>query len=155
MGYYIHTTDSDFYVAKSKQRPAYVALCALNDRDDLKRGGSWGGDGVNADSPRPAGMDHHPAKWFSWMAADYPSKCNTLGEVLAELGFDVDYDPDDNIVGLSYSSKIGQEALFLETMAPFVRDGSYINWQGEDGEHFRYEFSNGSMRQMEGRVVWH
>lgn len=131
MGYYVRTTGSNFYVAQSKKNAAYEALCALNQRDDLKTGGS-----------------------FSWMAADYPSKCEDLKEVLEEVGFDVVEDEAGNVTGLHYDSKTGQESLFLSALAPFVRDGSHIDWQGEEGEHFRYEFSGGRMLERDGRIVW-
>jgi hypothetical protein len=153
MGYYVRTTGSNFYVAQSKKNAAYEALCALNQRDDLKTGGSFGGN-LSGDSPRPAGLDHHPSRWFSWMAADYPSKCKDLKQVLEEVGFDVVEDEAGNVTGLHYDSKTGHESLFLSALAPFVRDGSHIDWQGEEGEHFRYEFSGGRMLERDGRIVW-
>lgn len=154
MGYYIHTTDGDFFLAKENFAAAYKAMCDLNQHDELKGGGSYGGE-ISGRDPRPAGMSYHPAKWFSWMDADYPSKCTTVHDILRELGFDIDEDDDGNIVGLSYSSKIGDEKLFLDAIAGLVRAGSYIDWQGEEGEHFRYEF-DGSTGLIEryGRVVF-
>ena len=153
MGYYVRTTDCDFYIAKSKKNPAYEALCALNQHDDLKVGGSFGGE-LSGDSPRPEGLSYHPARWFSWMSPDYPSKCKDLRQILEELGFEVEEDDAGNITYLRYDSKTGQEVLFLSALAPFVRDGSTIDWQGEEGEHFRHEFSGGRLMHRAGRVVW-
>lgn len=139
MGYYISTVEVDFFLSKVNFDDAYKAMCALNDRDDLKRGGSFGG-GDDARSNRPAGLNYHPHKWFSWLDANYPDKCKTAPEILQQLGFELSYDADGNIVYLSYDNKAGQEDLFLEAIAPFVKRNSYIIWRGEDGEHWKQIF---------------
>lgn len=155
MGYYVRTTRSDFRVKKEKFDAAYKALCELNQRDDLKDGGSYAGPGkVNANSPRPDGMSYHPAKWFSWMDADYPSKCKDLAEVLQQVGFEVYDDAEGNIEALSYDSKTGCEEVFLEALAPFVEKGSFINWTGEEGEQYRHDFDGTEMRTLLGTTVW-
>lgn len=154
MGYYVHTTDSSVFIPKAMHNAAYEALCKLNKHDNLKNGGSYGGPGLSASDPRPAGMTYHPAKWFSWMDANYPEKCKTLEEVLDMVGFSIDKDDDGNIVGLHYDSKTGCQETFLSALAPYVRGGSYINWQGEEGELWRNEFSGGRMTERSGVVHW-
>lgn len=145
MGYFIETTEAIFEVKKEHFDAAYKALCALNDRDDLKSGGSYGGDGIDSRSSRPAGMDYHPAKWFSWMPADYPAEMKSVKEILEGLGFEVVVDDNGNIANLYYDSKIGNEDHFFEALAPYVTDGSYICWRGEDGREWRWLFNEGAM----------
>lgn len=152
MGYYVRTLDdaSEFFMGKEHFDAAYKDMCQLNDLDDMKRGGSWGGEGLTSNDPRPAGMDHHPARWFSWMSADYPSKLKTAPEILQELGFHISYDSDGNINGLSYDDKTGQEDLFLGAIAPYVREASRIVWVGEDGSVWVNDFGgNGEMLTQE------
>jgi hypothetical protein len=154
MGYYVMTTESNVFIHKRRHTAAYKALCELNQHDELKTGGSYGGTGPTADAPRPAGMTYHPARWFSWMDANYPEKCKTLEEVLDMVGYSIDKDEDGNITALHYDNKSGCQETFLGALAPYVKDGSYINWQGESGELYRNEFSGGRMLEREGAVAW-
>ena len=141
MGYYVNTVDHNILLRKQDMDKAYKAMCDLNQRDDLKSGGTWGGDGVSAKDPRPEGLDYHPAKWFSWMDANYPEKCKNMEDILHELGFEnIRYDENGKLIDLSYNSKIGDEELFFESMARFIYPGSYINWRGEDNEIWQWYF---------------
>jgi len=140
MGYFVNITNQEFFVSKDNFDAAYKAMCALNDRDDLKSGGSWGGDGITSDSPRPEGMTYHPAKWFSWMPANYPAVCKDFLSILKEMGFEYDLDDSGNLALVHYDNKTGAEGHFFEAIAPFVQDGSFIDWRGEDGDEWRWAF---------------
>ena len=148
MGYYVNITNQNIFVPKENFDAAYKAMCALNDRDDLKSGGSWGGDGITSDSPRPEGMTYHPAKWFSWMPANYPAVCKDFLSILKELGFEYDLDDSGNLGLVHYDNKTGAEGHFFEAIAPFVQDGSFIEWRGEDGGEYRWLFTNGTCSEQ-------
>lgn len=159
MGYYVDIDEVEFFISKDNFEEAYKKCVALNDRDDLKSGGGGAftlpnGEKMKYGDPRPEGMNYHPMKWFSWMEANYPENLKTLTEILSSLGFDVSCDSVGNIDGLSYNNKIGDESYFLESIAPFVRDGSYINWRGEDGEMWRNEFHDGKMILKQAKIIW-
>ena len=136
MGYYVHITDADWYIPTDKQDAAYKAVCALNERNDLKRGGI---------SPRPEGLEQTTGAnnylWFSWMDAYYPETCPTLRAVLEQVGFDLYEDEDESLVISGYNSKSGQEDLFLWTIAPFAvavrSEFPFVDWRGEEGEQWR------------------
>lgn len=151
MGYYVNlkTDQSEFFLAKENFAEAYEAMVKLNDLDHMKRGGSWGGEGISKDDERPAGMDHHPARWFSWMQSDYPNHYKTTPEILEGLGFQLSYDADGNINGLNYDDKTGQEDLFIGAIAHLVRDGSRLVWQGEDGTVWAYMFNGKEMLTLD------
>jgi len=148
MGYYVSITNQNFFVPKENFDAAYKAMCALNDRDDLKSGGSWGGNGITSDSPRPEGMTYHPAKWFSWMPANYPAVCKDFLSILKEMGFEYDLDDSGNLGLVHYDNKTGAEGHFFEAIAPFVQDGSFIEWRGEDGSEYRWLFTNGTCSEQ-------
>lgn len=155
MGYYVYGVGS-ITIDHDKVDDAYKALCKLNERDDLKRGGSWGGSGSTADHSRPEGLSYHPARWFSWMDADYPSKCKDLIQILEMLGFEVEVDITTNSCtryDLRYNQKMGQEELFLQALAPYLTDG-YIEWKGEDDSMWKDVFVGGSMEVKKGYVVY-
>ncbi len=142
MGYYVTIEETDFTISKDKFEDCYKAMCKLNERDDLKNGGGWNRNGISSDSPRPEGLDYHPAKWFSWMDANYPEKCKTFIEILDELGFhDYEYSHvNGDLIGLSYDNKTGNEYDFFNVIAPFVKKGSRINWIGEDHKQYQWYF---------------
>lgn len=138
MGYYITLTDADFSIPETPE-----VLAALHEMetkfDSVKRGGRFGGDGP-------------PERWFSWMP-----DVRTLGsvrEVFEALGFTVEETIDDGIALMEYDNKTGQEGLFLAVVAPFVKDGSYTEWRGEDGALYRYEVRNGRLVECHAEVVW-
>ena len=143
MGYYVSTTNVSFNIPYPNFEAAYKAMCELNTtHDHLKRGGSYSGG-------------EQKAKWFSWMDANYPETCKTMQDVLTEVGFDMVFSPRDNdLISVHYDNKTGQEELFLEALAPFVREGSYIEWNGEDGAKWRNEFRDGKMYTKSGVTVW-
>lgn len=145
MGYDVRIFDASFRLDVSKLDEAYERMCALNDYDHIKSGGSRGGNTLTMDDPRPAGMSHHPARWFSWMDADYPSTCANVSDILTMLGFDVVRDSEGSITDLGYDSKIGDEAHFLAVIGDLVDEGSYICWRGEDDEEWRWLFADNTM----------
>lgn len=139
MGYYVNTEDINIIVPRDLLKPAYEAVLAMNEDDSLKRGGSHGpGDSREF--------------WFSWMPKDL-STLGDLKETMLNLGFeDTDYNEDGNLVLGSYNSKTGQEDLFLDRIAPFVQEGSYAIWKGEDDTYYKWEFTDGKMLVIPGEV---
>jgi len=153
MGYYIRTEASHFFIKKEHFQSCYKAMCKLNDYDSLKRGGGWGGE-VSKEDPRPAGLNYHPARWFSWLDANYPETISTCDQLLMELGFNTEYDSDGNLIGVSYDDKKGQEDIFFAAIAPWVQDDSWIEWRGEGGDMFRWMFSGGQMKFQGPHIKW-
>lgn len=145
MGYYINIVESDIFIDSQDKEDAYKALCELNNHNEFKTGGSW--PRVESDVP-------NSSVWFAWMPWNYPETCETLEEILRELGFDVIADEDGNIVELYYNDKSGNQDHFLKALAPYVRNNSYIIWQGEDHSVWRMVFENGTMTEKSGRVVF-
>lgn len=128
MGYYVQIHDADFTIPDT---PAVLAaLIALNERDDLKSGGVWGG-GVEKEE-----------RWFSWMNESWTHH-ESINPIFEQLGFETHHYKDgdeefSNVQLLTYDSKIGDEKWFLAAVAPFVRPGSFVEWQGEDGAMWRH-----------------
>ena len=155
MGYYVDATEVNIFIPKDKFQDCYEAMCKLNDRDDLKIGGGWNSEGVSYDSPRPEGMNYHPAKWFSWMDANYPETCKNMEDILHELGFEnIKYNDNGDLVGLGYSSKIGSEEYFFQSIAKFIKSGSYINWSGEDNSLWQWYFDGEELLTKTATISW-
>lgn len=119
MGYYVNLVESDFGIPETKE-----VLGTLIEADvlfhDVKRGGSSSGD-----------------KWFSWVSKDYATNIKSVNDFFqGELGFSTDV-KDGKVWLTGYESKTGQEDLFIALVAPYVSEGSFVSWEGEDGEFWQ------------------
>lgn len=143
MGYYVTTTNARVKILKDNFEKAYKTMCDLNTtHDHLKTGGSWS-----------AGKQ--TAKWFSWMDANYPETCKNMQTVLEALGFDLLFDPNTgDLTELFYDNKTGAEDVFIESIAPFIENGSFMEWRGEDGAQYRWEFRDGKMYTRNAVISW-
>lgn len=143
MGYYIELVNRDFRIPENEE--VLQALKEANTKyDDIKSGGMYGPEGK-------------VQKWFSWMDADYDQTVTSVGDVFKMLGFEIGYDRIDNIDYVSldaYNSKAGQEDLFLHVVAPYVKNGSFIEWLGEDSARWRYLVLDGKLYQQHAIINW-
>jgi hypothetical protein len=130
MGYYVNG-NGELRIKSENLDKAYEAMMKLQDApEDIRRGGAWSNGG-------------YTARWFSWM----PSDLRTLPDakaVFAELGFEVEDDQNDDLLIRCYDNKTGQEDLFFAAAAPFIENGEY-EWEGEDGEFWKWVFQDGKM----------
>ena len=141
MGYYIRITDCDAALPESAFDEAYARLVELNSHDEWKRGGGWSNGVKNA-------------KWFSWMPQDYPDKYETVSEILSALGFQLTA-YDGGIAIHDHNDKVGSEDVFIWYISDLFEENSYMDWKGEDGEEYRWEFGGGKkLTQAVGKVVW-
>lgn len=149
MGYYVSTIDNEFFLDKNHYIDVYNKMCELNDYHNIKRGGSFGS---NTD---PDPNERYPKnKWFSWMDYNYPETCKDLFEILQSVGFEYSLDEQGNINSLNYPhNKTGNEEYFLCCFAGFVKDGSYIEFEGEDYAHWKFVFKNNKMMRYDGETI--
>lgn len=142
MGYYVHVRESNAIIPAENLDEAYRRMCALNvTHDHLKRGGSYSGGRMTA-------------KWFSWMDENYPETCKDAAEILEALGFECDSTDAGGLDVMYYDNKSGQEDLFISAIADLFVPGSFIHWQGEDGEQYRWEFDEGGMTVKNATLIW-
>lgn len=94
-----------------------------------------------------------PEKHYSWVN-DFQS-LKTLAEIMREWRYPVEFDDHGNVTAIFFEGeKIGDEVQLFETLAPFVKAGSFIEMSGEDGARWRWEFDGKTMNENEARVVW-
>ena len=137
MGYYVRLEESTAVLPKKHQAEAYRRMCALNDNDERKQGGSW--------------SDGQEEKWFSWMDPNYPDTCADAKAILADLGFWFDENEDGDLLFTEYDSKAGQEDLFIFTIGNLMT--GYMVWSGEDGDKWRWEFGPDGVKELFPRPV--
>jgi len=139
MGYYV-SGSGELRIKKENLDKAHDALMALQDAPNkAKRGGSSGGDKA-------------PRFWYSWMPEDLRTLTDTKA-VFAELGFEVRDDENGDLLISCYDNKTGQEDVFFAAAAPFIEDGDY-EWTGEDGEFWKWQFTDGKMFLLSGHRIY-
>ena len=138
MGYYVRANCQPFRLQKQHFEEAYRLMCELNNLPDSeKRGGG------------------NEKRWFSWMPENYHETCLNLADILDALGFHPTFDElTEDITDLEYDSKIGQEELFFGAIGHLVEPNSFIYWEGEDGEKWRWVFDGKSMSVQHGVVTY-
>ena len=137
MGYYIRTVDQDFRIKKENLDRGFKRVCALNKYDSLKSGGAYPAKAVCPEES--TSLSHNPNRWFGWMPWNFDVVCKDLADVLLKLGFSLETNDAGDIVGLHFDDKTGDEDAFLEALRPVVEPGSFIVFEGEHGEHWRFE----------------
>jgi len=149
VGYHVHVTDMSVAIPIEHEDAAFKALVRFNEEcpPEMKRGGTIKEDGKER-------------KWFSWMREDF-SEYDGLGMILHEIGFSydlVDYRPGktDGMIVLRgwHGDKQGQEDLLMESIAAWVKPGSFVEWVGDDCHRYRWEFEDGRLWVREGTTGW-
>lgn len=133
MGYYVEVVGGGFTVKEENINGAMDALTRLN--GDIEYGVDDMEDIVLSDGAVPSGA-------IKWLPYDFPIRLSGLAEVLETLGFLVNViDGDLKVFG--YDGKTGDEMDVLSAMAPFIEEGGYLLWEGEDGNTFRDDSFDG------------
>ena len=80
----------------------------------------------------------------------------TAEEILREIGFkECEITATGDLELNWYQGKSHDEEEYLVALAPFVPAGSYVNWEGEDGQHWQDYFDGeGGHEQKSGYVVY-
>ncbi|RUM42151.1 MAG: hypothetical protein DSY80_07725 [Desulfocapsa sp.] len=76
-----------------------------------------------------------------------------LRERLRQLGWELLYDPNGNVIGIEQVSTMPiYSALFM--LAPYVKSGSYIAFMDETHAIFRYYYEDGEMYVQKGSICF-
>jgi hypothetical protein len=115
------------------------ALLALAD------GGNYGGT-----------SDQQPVAQRRWYSGTNTLICRSATDIADILGefFDRFDDQGETHWQLTFDNKLGQNQLLMETLAPFIAAGSYLSWEDEDGDRFRWEFDGTVMAERHLATAW-
>lgn len=80
---------------------------------------------------------------------------DNLLEDLQEMGFNAETTDDGlTITGYDFENQ-GDEEEYLITLAPYVKAGSYLEWEGEDSLRWRWDFDGEDMFYSTGHTAFH
>lgn len=150
----LKTMDVDLTIPAENTQEAFQALCNLNTKDDLKSGCIFSSKKL-IKPENSTSLAEDPSVRFINMPWNYDEVCEAVEEILELLNFSVEKDLEGNVHILSFESDHGgDEEVFLKALAPYVKPGSFIEWQAEGGEMWRNDFVQGKMTTSSGEVVW-
>jgi hypothetical protein len=94
-------------------------------------------------------------KWYSWVDTNKFVKAETFAEALGEWRWNCFINDAGDLEEINFDGeKLGDDAILLEAIAPFVEAGSYIEMEGEEGCHWKWCFDGKTMTEKSGRVVY-
>lgn len=125
MYYHVKTMDSNFTIPAENLADSYSAMCALNSGREISN-----------------------------LESNYDEIYNNSQEIFEALGFSSYTFSNGDLILSSFNGDQGDIELFLESVAPYAKDGCYIQWMDDDVYLWKNEFSNGEMHTQYGRVIW-
>lgn len=133
MGYLMDMMDSQFTIKAANKAAALKAIRALARVEATKGSALQQSNGQ---------MVHH----FSWVDGEYVH-AKKLEVALDDWRYEATVnDETKDIVGLTFcGEKLGDDEFLFKTLAPFVEDGSYVQFSGEDGAVWRWSFIGGKL----------
>lgn len=135
MGYYVTLHSSDWEITESPELLAVLKEMPVK-YHAIKRGGSSNGE-----------------SWFSWVDDSTIENAKSCQEIIEAFGFECS--EAQGVVSIDgYSSKTGQEDVLLAVLAPFVKEGSEMEWSGEEGEHWLYLVRGGKLQIANETRTW-
>jgi hypothetical protein len=119
MGYHIDQCATEFFLPCSQKRDAFRAFVL------------YAGEG----NPNDVSGD------FLWCDPDAIEQATNLEGLLTALRWRPTCDKEGNIINVEYEGgKLGEDEEIWGVFAPFIRSGSFIEMEGEDGECWRWVF---------------
>ena len=150
----LKTMDVDFTIPAENTQEAFQALCNLNTKDELKSGCIFSSQKL-IKPENSTSLAEDPSVRFINMPWNYDEVCETVEEILELLNFSVEKDLEGDVHILFFESdRGGDEEVFVESLAPYVKSGSFIEWQANSGEMWRNDFVQKKMITSTGEVSW-
>ena len=136
MSYYFRISDQDFCIEAEKIEAAHNALFNLV-REDPK---TYTG--------QPYTENRIGAALKQWK--------KSFERLVFDLGYSLTDNGDGNVDGiyLEHDKFHDGDEMFFAAIAPFVKEGSFVQFTGEDDCMWRYAFKNGKCIEQYPIVKW-
>lgn len=142
MGYCMDNRGGVFFISKENVPRALQAIKNLATQTHRGGGGSYG--------PGKKVVKH-----FSWVETNEITNAKNIEEVFEAWSWTAEVDRKGNVTDIYFNSeKIGDEAILFEAIAPYVKDGSYIEMSGEDSAIWRWAFKDKEMYEESAVLDW-
>jgi len=142
VGYNVEMSLSNVVIPVGKIDRALKAINDLFKPEKLKKGSgtSWAGD-----------VETRHYCWVNTPSEPFTDIVAALAEWRYQAGW---IGPGDLVVKYFTGEKLGDDSILWTALAPFIRPGAEITFQGEDGIMWKWVFDGKEFREKYGRVVF-
>lgn len=126
MGYCICLEDGNIKIKKENMKLALKKLSDFFEKDDLR--------------------------WVNGFSIN-DSKCLDLREIWNDLRYDYEETNTHYIINEFLGEKLGDDVKLFELISEYCEDG-YLQFVGEDGEHFRIIIKNKKVIEKWAEIRW-
>jgi len=92
---------------------------------------------------------------FSWVDSYELQNSVSISDVFNSWRWEVGFDENGNINLFEFAGeKLGDDEILFSAIAPWVRENSYIQMQGEDDDMWRWYFTDGKMKEIHPQINW-
>jgi len=138
MGYCMILMYSEFHIAAEDVPKALKAIQEMESRVSDR------GSGFTAQG------GHVVSRNYAWVSEGF-SKIKSFDRIMEEWRWEAVMDDDGNVDEIQFlGEKLGDDEQLFEAIAPYVKAGSYIEMEGEDGSRWQWTFDG---KQMVGKSM--
>jgi hypothetical protein len=145
MGYCISMEVHKLTIAKENVSKALEAIHALHDPDVMKKhagGGSWHPNGDRT---------YH----YSWVRSPEVGGFKSLEDALEAWRYEAATNEDGSVEVMHFNGeKLGDCEHLWRALEKLVPPTAEMICRGEDGHHWKWVFTGGKFKEIEGKVVW-
>ena len=82
-------------------------------------------------------------------------ECENIKDVFDAWRWEIMFDETGNINDILFQGeKLGDDEVFFQTIAPYVKDGSHIEMSGEEDAIWQWLFNNGKFEEKYANLDW-
>lgn len=148
MGYYISEIEEEITIKKDNIVPAFRALTMFAKTK------------LRTETPHslalPDGVSFTNGNSANIYFGGQPVDTDDLIVVMRNMSFEPYIDDVGDLIAFNYAGEKWYQQIedFADVIAPFVEPDSHIDFEGEQGEYFRYAFDGKTMREKAGTIEW-
>lgn len=91
----------------------------------------------------------------SWVDDGALYETKTLEGAMHAWRYVITEDDKHNVDAIVFvGEKFGDDERLFKTLAPYIENGSFLEFHGEDGHMWRYVFKNGVMTDQTAKISW-
>ena len=136
MGYGMNVRDRSFRIEAIDKKKALAAIKKLAGKET-----------IHDDSGSPH---------YSWVDTKLFLAAKTLEQAMYQWRWDIEEnDRTGAVTDIWFAGeKLGDDETLFQAIAPWVKDGSFIEMMGEDGAFWKWVFQDGEVTTQYGTVVY-
>ena len=147
MGYLMNQLDNYFNMEKETLNEALKVTKALLTDEAKEQYGTTGYAMHNGQVT---------SRHYGFVQEENVLRANNFKDAAGAFRWDMWVDKDGDIYGITFNGEkyTGSEITFLNAIAPYVREDSYIEMQGEEGERWKWYFDGKECIEYDAKTLY-